>query len=301
MVNFTNDDFSKGLASELDNLNMQLEYQKAQKKTLIMWANTLTEEIDSYEENTDVRDLLTVIENLKTNLENINVNIEELTSLVSGLQRIVFNIDNGINIEKINNDLNVYNSISTDTLKQIYNNNLKIEVFVQNLYSQTNISKPSSLQKNKTTAITSKDANTKIAPVTEDSNTLLISEITGHVELPYKIANLERLLFHNKRKYSDITDLVKDQYILPLSKYKNTTVARFRESYNLMKIKEQESFLKALELAFELMFKYTLHPAIISACDGLDELDVYLDCLEENELDKFKLFEIKYEILPTKR
>jgi hypothetical protein len=41
-----------------------------------------------------------------------------------------------------------------------------------------------------------------------------------------------------------------------------------------------------------------LHPAIITACKSIDELDIYLSCLEDNQLDDFKIFDIKYEILP---
>ena len=46
------------------------------------------------------------------------------------------------------------------------------------------------------------------------------------------------------------------------------------------------------------MKKRFLHPAIISACRSLDELDVYLDCLEKNEVDDFKIFKIEYELHP---
>ena len=46
------------------------------------------------------------------------------------------------------------------------------------------------------------------------------------------------------------------------------------------------------------MFNYKLNPIIISACRNLDELDIYLDCLEENELDDFTCFEIRFEVSP---
>ena len=46
------------------------------------------------------------------------------------------------------------------------------------------------------------------------------------------------------------------------------------------------------------MKKRFLHPAIISACRNLNELDVYIDCLDKNELDDFKIFKIKYELYP---
>ena len=39
--------------------------------------------------------------------------------------------------------------------------------------------------------------------------------------------------------------------------------------------------------------------AIISACRSLDELDVYIDCLDKNEVDDFKIFNIRYELSPA--
>ena len=47
-----------------------------------------------------------------------------------------------------------------------------------------------------------------------------------------------------------------------------------------------------------MMRKNLLHPAIISACRTLNELDVYLDCLDKNELEDFKIFNVKYELYP---
>ena len=51
-------------------------------------------------------------------------------------------------------------------------------------------------------------------------------------------------------------------------------------------------------MGLELFGERYLHPAIISACRNIDELDVYLDCLHKNELDEFKIFDIKYELYP---
>ena len=67
-----------------------------------------------------------------------------------------------------------------------------------------------------------------------------------------------------------------------------------------MRTKEHASISDSLSLALELTFNSLLNPAIISACRTLDELDIYLDCLNTGELDKFNIFEIKYEVLPTK-
>ena len=46
------------------------------------------------------------------------------------------------------------------------------------------------------------------------------------------------------------------------------------------------------------MFKYELNPIVIAACRNLDELDIYLDCLDNNELYEFSCFDIKFEVMP---
>ena len=66
----------------------------------------------------------------------------------------------------------------------------------------------------------------------------------------------------------------------------------------MIREKEKGSITKAFDLGLELMFKYELNPIIIAACRNLDELDIYLDCLEENELQEFPCFEIKFEVMP---
>ena len=133
----------------------------------------------------------------------------------------------------------------------------------------------------------------------EDNKTLVISEEDGKVYLPYTKDEIKEEVSQNKGV--KIGELIKEKYILPLDKYKNSMKARFREGYNLMRKKEGKSRKSAIMLGFELMFETNLHPAIISACKNLQELDIYLDCLEDNELEKFSCFKIIYKSLPTIR
>lgn len=116
--------------------------------------------------------------------------------------------------------------------------------------------------------------------------------------IQYRVYDLEKILNDNPDEYSTLADIVNEDYIVPLNKYRNSALSRFKEGYNLMRFKEQKSFSEAIDLALELTFKNTLNPAIISACRDLDELDNYLDCLEENRLNDFKAFKIEYEGLP---
>lgn len=130
----------------------------------------------------------------------------------------------------------------------------------------------------------------------EDNKTLVISEEDGKVYLPYSKADIKNEVLQNKGM--KISDLIEEKYICPLDKYKNAIRARFREGYNLMYKKEGKSRRSAVLLGIELMFETNLHPAVISACKNLEELDIYLDCLEDNELEKFSCFKIIYKSLP---
>ena len=125
-----------------------------------------------------------------------------------------------------------------------------------------------------------------------DNDILIISEKTQKAYLPYKYNDLKKIL-NNSKKYSSIIQIIHDLYVIPLAKFKHPTISRFREAYNLIVFKEK----KSIDLGFELMFKYKLNPIIIAACRNLEELDIYLDCLEENELFDFKCFEIRNEYI----
>ena len=114
--------------------------------------------------------------------------------------------------------------------------------------------------------------------------------------MPYTINKVKELLLNNNKEYSSLQDVIDKVYTKPIGYYKFPAIARFRETYKLIKEKEKASKTKALELAFEMLLNYNLHPAIITACENLNQLDVYLDCLEDNTLEEFEFFDIKYEI-----
>ena len=133
----------------------------------------------------------------------------------------------------------------------------------------------------------------------KDNRVLLISENQQKVFLPYYVEDLKNIL--DNSDYNNVKEVIEAEYIVPISKYNSSFISRFNEAYNLMRNKEKSSIKDALDLAIELTFNSLLNPAIITACRNLDELDVYLDYLKTNEVDKFKIFDIKYEYTPTKK
>lgn len=131
-----------------------------------------------------------------------------------------------------------------------------------------------------------------------DNKTLVISEETQKVYLPYTMNDVMEKLNNTANGYQTIEEVVEKEYVVPLSEFKMPIISRFKEAYKFMRVKEKSSVYEALDLALELMFNSNLNPAIIRAAKDLKELDIYLDCLYENELDKFDRFKIIYKVLP---
>lgn len=134
-----------------------------------------------------------------------------------------------------------------------------------------------------------------------DNLILIISEIDNKVYLPYKISEINDYLEQYSDIYTSFEDVIEKEFILSLDYYiKHPTTARFREAYSLIRDKEGKSVVDALSYAFNMMFKYELNPTIIAACKTQEQLDDYIDCLENEKLDQFNHFKIEFRINPLK-
>lgn len=145
-----------------------------------------------------------------------------------------------------------------------------------------------------TQALSNDDEETSVC----DNKTLVISEETQKVYLPYTIKDIMEKLNDTATGYQTVQDVIDEEYIIPLSEFKMPIVSRFKEAYKFMREKENSSVYAAIDLALELMFNSNLNPAVIRACKNLRELNIYLDCLYENELEKFDCFKVIYKVLP---
>src|SRR5574344_465879 len=131
-------------------------------------------------------------------------------------------------------------------------------------------------------------------PEIKDNKKLLISEQKNKTFLPYTATEIAEKL--KSKKYNSVEQLIEEEYTVSNDYYRFPMIARFKEAYKLVRIKENGSIAKAIDLALELMVNFSLNPSIITACKNLEELNIYLDCLEENELNNFLCFDIIYEI-----
>ena len=214
----------------------------------------------------------------------LNYNLESLQNLQISLERL-----KDINHPNFKFRLNEYNTSYTATFHQLFNTTSNIATITKDLLKSPILVNTPSQNKN--------EMEEKKKTEIQDNDELLISERDEMVYLPYKKKDIENII--SEGTYTSPKEVISNFYEIPLSKYSNSASARFREGFNLMRKKEGASFFKSLDLGLELLSKYDLNPAVISACKGIDELDIYLDCLSSNELEKFNIFDIKYEINPT--
>ena len=101
-----------------------------------------------------------------------------------------------------------------------------------------------------------------------------------------------------KPKRSELS-LIKKEFVLPLAYYiSHPAFSRFREAYSLSRDREAKTFLESLRYGIDMMFYDKLNPAIIAACKTQEQLSNYIDCLENDKLNDFTDFEIRFEVNP---
>ena len=97
---------------------------------------------------------------------------------------------------------------------------------------------------------------------------------------------------NNSKQYKNLEDVIKHNYMIPLSYYKNEKFSRYSETYDLMRNRENQPVSEAVKKAYDISMNSKIHPAIIRACKTHYELDLYISCLEDDNLSNFKIFDI---------
>ncbi len=274
-----------------------IQTQQHLKKILINYMQQVADSTDNID--LDCADgILKFLENLKNSLNYCDQNIALLE-----------------NILKINNS-----EQSEKDLETVFKNILYIEDFLFSALSFSELKLFDNTHYIEKNTISDVENNVEINKIKEtpstnsissnetpqtncnyelEENTLIISETKGKVILPYNISEVTKMQNANPNEYSNVMEVIEKNYTMPFESFKNFPIARFREAFKLVKNVEKMPIKDAFNLGVELLFNYNLHPAIIAACKSLDELDIYLDYLETGETDKFKIFNIKFEIAPT--
>lgn len=303
MINFSDQENLKKLIKiERSSLNSTLDIQKSLNKQILMFMKNF---IGNLEISFDFNPSNTALDYINSSTENLtksNANINALKKTIEKLDYINL-ILGRFPISAVEEKITEYNLQFTDTIETIYTNTSSIENFVHkiallNLYdflqecnTYTELKKEQLSNVPENLSISSEELGSTFV-----ENTLIISEVQQKVILPFTITELKKQLEEHPKKFISLEDVIEKKYTRPINYYKFSSIARFKEAYNLVIKKEKQSKLKAFFLASELLANYNLHPAIITACNSLDELDIYLACLEDNTLEEFKFFNIKFEV-----
>lgn len=139
----------------------------------------------------------------------------------------------------------------------------------------------------------------KIKAAESDNETLVISERTNSIYLPYKISELLRYIETYPNVYASLAEVVDQEFILPFDYFMNHPFkSRFFETYNLIRNRQGKPVTHAVRAGLKLIYKHNLNPAIIAACKSEHELNSYLYYLDTKNLKGFKFFNIHYDINP---
>lgn len=277
--------------ANLVNINLKIAEQENKRNEVTCLFDTLSK-TDSVSKIGSKKDYSEEINNIS---EKFAKNIEKLNSLKSllidinsgfiSLSRSASSDEVAINLkEKINSYFSTYEEIKKDIMLA----DIEVDRFVKRINSSND-------KKSEEVSEEISDGNI------QNNNTLIISEKDNKVFLPYTVSEIQSYMEKYPKEYKSLEYVINKEFILPLDYYtKHPSLARFREAYSLIRDREAKSVFDALKYALNIMFKYDLNTAIISACKTEEALNLYIECLENKDLSKFNLFKIEFRLNPLK-
>ena len=303
MINYTDssiEGITKIFNLEKSSLNTTYEIQKMFNKQILSFFKNF---MSNYEINSKCdteSEASKYLADATSILSKSNENLNLMKNLICLLDEI--DISKAPNIKT---PVKKYNKKFETSMDKIYKNTSNIEEFIHNI-SMVNFEEILKKDENTNSENNPKKENQEtFSYISSDEldssfieNMLVISSIQNKVILPFTIQKIQKILSEDST-YSSINDVIEKLYTKPLSNYRFPAISRFREAYLLIRNKEKKSKTRAILFASELFANYNLHPAIITACENQEQLDIYLSCLEDNKLSDFSFFDIKFEIPPS--
>lgn len=306
-------EFINRMDSDVKKFEESLKKEELYRNLIVTYINTLNDMISSNNTNNNI---LNAIDDSKKyfqivneNIKNLNIYKESFENIKRQIMDFLIKIDSSSDnvsestfkddISKLKFNIGIFTADSKNIEDSIHNNNIKIEEFL----NKNNIS--SSIEFEYKTPTFNKtynnipNSNNQSTYIEKNNHTLVVSEKLKRVLLPYSEKEILEYLEQYPSQYKSFDDVVRKEFIIPIDMYiKHPVIARFRESYSLIRDKEAMSILDAFKFAMEMMFRYDINPAIIAACKSKLQLENYLDCLSRKKLDEFSDFEIKFEVNP---
>ena len=306
---------NKNLKKQIENDYKELEKYKNSYNKKISLYNIYLDTMSAFEDGIIEANELNK-EELESKKNNFQIQINKIDSNLELLNSFFKNVDAEGNIKAQKKEINKYNQKYKEIKNNYINNSISEEDVTTNYINGLTADLSKTLEKmkdeyelEKEKIINEKidtklveenklDNNEKKGLNIKNNDTLLISEKLGKVILPYKAEEVLDIFNNGNGKYSSLGEVIEEKFTRKFSDFKNQYISRYKETLKLTREREKFSLSDSIILATEIMYKKYLHPAIIAACRTLDELDVYIDCLDKNELEDFKIFKIRYELYP---
>ena len=199
-------------------------------------------ENDNNEKNT--KSYIRMLETLKKLSDNLRINKVNINNLKTFLNNL---FSESLDItDEFKNKINEYNNLAIECKKNISKSSDQFENFITEYIKNmtfSNVEKSIDNVDDNTNTInieSNEDIQEQNIKETtqdlKDNRVLLISETQKKVFLPYNTEDLEKIL-QKKKKYNSIQEVIDNEYTIPISKYKNPTLSRFKEAYKLMIIR----------------------------------------------------------------
>lgn len=243
----------------------------------------------------EVREYINSSEFSCESIENLLHNLTQLQIKYTNIRKYLATILESHNLESdknlLNEDLNILSEKISDAIyyeELIQTDNQKCNLLIDNFLN--NLDENENEETSKSTL-----AYEEI----QDNLVLRVSEKNHIVELPYTKLEIEKFLKQYPNDYKTPQDVIDKEFTGTYDMYnKHPIIARFREAYYLSRNKEMKSILDSFNYAKSLMFKRELNPTIIAAVKSEDQLQDYINCLENDKLEDFSHFTIIFEINP---
>lgn len=309
--------FINNFDNEIAELNSKISYQENIRDKVITFINSIADVLKSGKSDIDNLALYDLSNELTKVAELISTNIillsdlgDYLTSLNRKIVNLLLTIDKNDypeefyedDIKAIKYKIDDCTTFLNKTNEKLSINNLRIDTFLYDPNTKKYLDVFGITLKDCSDITSKQKESIKVIDykVNEnDSNVLIISEKDKKVFLPYKVDEINYYLEHFPENYTSFESVIANEFILPLDYYMiHPVISRFRETYSLCRDRESKSIFESLKYSMDMMFNRRLNPAIIAACKTLSQLTNYLNCLENNDLNSFKDFEIKFEINP---
>lgn len=285
--------------NEIAELNECLSVQKITREHIINFISNLEgKQGPTYA--SAVEEARSVFDLVNQNIKNIYTLQDQFQQLEQMIINLIVDLENNNSSEKsifeVKLKINSYSALYKDIKNSILSNNTKIGTFLTKF--DIKIENPIA-DREVVVNLNNYKHDDEILDTVTDNPVLIISETQAKVFLPYTRDEILSFMKKYPNEYSSAKDVVEQEFVMPISLYsKHPKLARFREGYSLIRDREMKSIMDAFKFALDLMFKYELNPAIIAACKSEKQLQDYITCLENNTLDNFKYFTIKFEVLP---